>query len=211
MAKKPAGKPAKKDKAKSKAKGGAKGRSMKNAAGATERPPVSTETKMIGEKDWQNLHRRRTSLKKQAKEITGSAGELLVSAAENKSLDKPANAFIEKLWAMSPQKRMTTLACFDHYRTFKHFDTDKTLDEDETGQGQLDIPRQEAGEQEPKAPKNGAAKNGSGGEEPNKVVDLRPPHLRTPAEGGTKVVEDLAKNAGASTSTSASEPSAAKH
>lgn len=192
MAKKP---PADKAKAKKpakekKPKASAKGRSIKNDAGATETAPVKSDAKQIEAKDFQNLHRRRTSLKKQAKEINGSAGELMTSAAENKNLDKPAFAFIEKLWAMSPQKRLTTLACFDYYRTIPHFATEKRLDQDETGQGSLDIPRTEAGAgkgSEPAKDTTGASAQKPNGEN---VVDLRPPHLRPVSEGGTKADTD---------------------
>lgn len=200
MAKKPAaaGKGAKAKKApkEKKAKAAsAKGRSIKNDAGATNPTPTAkNDVKQISEKDYQAVQRRRTSLKKQGKEISGSASEILASASENKNLDKPANAFIEKLWAMSPQKRQTTLACFDHYRTFKHFDTGKTLDEDETGQGTLDIPRQEAG-----AGKGEPAKDptGASAQKPNgdgKVVDLRPKYMIPVSEGGTKVETDAEAN-----------------
>lgn len=187
-------KPTAKDKTKPKAK--AKGRSVKNAAGATETAPVKYEAKQIEKKDFQNLHRRRSSLKKQGKEINSSSGALLTDAANDKNLDKPAYAFYEKLWAMSPQKRLTTLACFDFYREIPHFSTGKKLDEDETGQGALDIPRQEAGETTPKkTAAQLAADRAQATSDKNKaasgtVVDLRPPHLRPVSEGGTKVETD---------------------
>ena len=200
MAKKPT---AGKAKPKAKAAAGKKksgGRSVRNAAGATAKATVKHEAKQISPGDFERLVKRTTSLKKQAKEISGSMGEMVAAAVADKHLDKPAFDIYRKLFNMSPQKRRTTLACFDFYRDLEV--DRKKLDSDETGQGELDIPRQETGQKEPKA--NAAApKNGTGekkGDDDGTVVDLRPPHLRTPAEGGTKAVEDIAKAAGAQTS-----------
>lgn len=209
MGSKPKGKA--KGKKAAKAKSAAKGRSIKNAAGAENAAPVKTKIKQIDAKAFQNVHRRRTALKKQGKEIGGSLGELLTNAAETNNLDKPAYSFIEKLWAMSPQKRLTSIACLKYYMTIPHFSTGKLIEEDESGQGELNIPRQEAGAGKggkPRAPAHDPAANGGGkapaaetsgttgepakpaetsGTEPK---DLRPTHLRTVAEGGTRVDHD---------------------
>lgn len=197
MAKKAAGKSRSKAKTKPAAKG-----SPPAASTAKARP--SEAIKMIGTVDLGNLMRRCLALKKQGKEIAGNMGDLVSSAVENKNLDKPAFDIARKLKGQSPQKRLTTIACLLYY-----IDVLK-LDEAEDGQAELQIARQEAGETETgagaketkAAPKNGAA-TGAAATPTDGPKDLRPPHLRTPAEGGTKIVEDLAKSSGATTTGSA--------
>lgn len=176
-------------------------------AASTAKASPSETQKMIGSVDLGNLMRRCLSLKKQGKEIAGSMGDLVASAVENKNLDKPAFDIARKLKGMSPQKRLTTIACLLYY-----IDVLK-LDEAEDGQSEMQIPRPEAGE------KNDGATSGADAprtaakptETPDGPKDLRPPHLRTVTEGGTKVdhVDDLKKAAGA---TGAAAPgSAAQH
>ena len=120
---------------------------------------------MIGVNDFTNLVRRCTSLKKQGAEISGSMGEMIKNACENKNLDRVAFGIFRKLHAMPSEKLATTLACLDYYR-----DLGK-LDETASEQGELEIARQEAGEEEPKPPKQESRQAAA-------ERDVRPRHLR---------------------------------
>lgn len=163
-----------------KPKAGKKGAARKRGASPpTEAVKPSEVMKMIGPNDFERLVTRTTSLKKQAKEISGSMGDLVAKAVEGKNLDKPAFDMYRKLYNMSPQKRLTTLACFDYYRDLSV--NDKRLDDDETGQAELPIRRQEAGQAEPKKAANGKDAGTPPGEK-----DIRPPHLRSIEGAGTR-------------------------
>lgn len=182
MAKNPAKtkKAAKKDAAKK--KGGAKGAAAQAASDTGERrEPMKSKAQQIGVNDFLNLVRRCKSLAKQTQETAGEKGDLIRKAADNKNLDRVAFAMFMRLERMSEQKRVTTLACFDYYR-----DIGK-LDEQE--QGDLGIKRAEAGEKDDETDPPPPAK--AEGER-----DLRPPHLRTVAEGGTRVDEESLKTVG---------------
>lgn len=194
MAKKPKKKPA----AKKPPKGGGKKAAATESASTSQAAPMISKARMIGENDFNNLVRRCESLKKQGKEISGTMGELVANAVENKNLDKPAFDIFRKLKRMSGAKLATTLACFDYYR-----DIGK-LDEQANKQGELEIARQEAGEQEDgeptqrrrrggkkAAPENGGDESGepeseTSGEPASEDAapaaasngDATPPHLR---------------------------------
>lgn len=141
------------------------GKSKAKAKDTPAQQPMRSKAEQIGADDLKNLLRRCTSWKKQGSEITGQIGENIAKAAETKNLDKAAFAIVRKLNGMTEQKRLTTLACLDYYVD--------VLELDKSEQGDLDVARQEAGAAEPGTPP---------GEK-----DARPPHLRTVANGGTRV------------------------
>lgn len=178
-AKAPGSKKAKKEK-----KGGQAKKPAATAKGGAddekpEAPKFRSPMQQINENDLHNLLRRVMSQQKQAQEINGSAAEQIKNAVEKKNLERGAFAWIKSLVGMSPEKRETRLASFDHYREMC---ADLLGETEETKNPSFGFARQELGEKEPGAGKQTAKPDGE--------KDLRPASMRTPAEGGTRADED---------------------
>lgn len=148
-------------------------------AAPADKKGATFKAKMIGPNDLKNLMRQVEALKTQSQSTSGEAGKKVADAVESKHLDRDAFAIVKKLRQLKKskggQRLATTLACLDFYReVFK-------LDEEAAEQGELEIARQEAGEKE-----NGVV-NGKDKGTPENEPDLRPAHLRSVNEGGTRV------------------------
>ena len=110
--------------------------------------PKVPEFQLIGQKDFETLARRCASLQNQVSEHSGSMGELVKDAAENKNLHRGAFALWRKLDRMGkkdPEKLATFLAHWDYYRGLKI--KDKSLDDIAAEQAQM-FARSEAGDDE---------------------------------------------------------------
>lgn len=132
-------------------KGGGKG-GRKKAEPAPEAVKPSETRKVINEKDFAALAQRCRSHQNQVSESSGSMGELIKSAADEKNLHRAAFADWRKLMRKGladPAKLTEQLAHFDYYRTLKvkfpGMGAPMSLDDIVKEQGQM-FARTEAGE-----------------------------------------------------------------